>query len=184
MDRPDAPPQAEPSNPLDSDSESGSFLDQLISDWQRERPDVDTSHKGIIYAIYLLERNFRKQAERSLISIGLRFGDYTVLACLRRTGAPYRLQPGTLVELLELTSGAVSQTLQKLEDKKLVKRTRNTNDNRQVSVTLTAKGKSLVDQAFSDLTERENAIMKELSDADREELQDSLWNLIARFRIR
>lgn len=165
------------------DVENKTLLEQLISDWRRERPDVDTANKGIIYAIYLLERSFRKRTERILSPIGLKFGDYTVLACLRRAGSPYRLQPGTLAELLDLTSGGVSQTLQKLEDRKLVTRTRNPVDNRQISVALTKKGKALVDQAFSHLTDQENAIMYDLSDEDREQLQSNLGNLIARFKV-
>ncbi len=177
------PAQKAGSEPRANEGDENSQLADLIAAWQRERPDADTSAKGIVYAIYLLERGIRRQTERNLRAFGLRYGEYQVLSSLRRQGAPFEMSPGMLTELLELTSGAISQTLQKLETRSLVSRRRSPADNRQVTVTLTEEGKRLVDAAFDRNTAYENALLRDMSQADREWLQSGLEQLLSRFRV-
>jgi len=179
-----AEPSGSPSGkPAETENAEGSQLSDLIAAWQRERPDADTSAKGIVYAIYLLERGIRRQTERNLRAFDLRYGEYQVLSCLRRQGAPYAMTPGVLADLLELTSGAISQTLQKLETRALIQRRRNDADNRQVTVTLTDQGRALVDDAFDRNTAYENALLRGLTTAERDVLLNGLEQLLTRFRI-
>lgn len=155
-----------------------SAIDKMLSDWKRERPDADTSSKPIIYGVFTLERAFRKQASAILRDYELGFGEYSVLILLRRSGPPYSLNPSEIAETLDLTSGAVSQTLKKLEKSDFVVRKTQARDRRQINVTLTSKGKKLVDKAFSAVTENENTIIKNLSNTQRQELNTLLIELM------
>lgn len=165
------------------ESNSISFLEELTEAWRRERPDVDTSGKGLIYAIYILERGMRRQTERQLRQFDIRYGEYMVLTCLRRAGHPFELSPSTLVETLELTSGAISQTLQKLEDRRFINRRRSRADSRQVTVKLTKMGRTLVDSAFEDVTAQENTLLAEVPESQQKELLNGLTTLMVNLRL-
>lgn len=156
------------------------MIEAFVENWAKERPDVDTSAKGVVYAIHFAQKALLQNAEKALREFGIRFGEYQLLACMRRDGAPYSKTPGDLSRLLGLTSGGVSQILRKLDDKGLVTRDPLESDQRQVIVTLTSKGLALVEQAFEKITERENVAMSSVSEEQKQQLRESLEILLSR----
>ena len=101
--------------------------------------------------------------------------------CCGAPGSPYRRTAGDLTRASLITSGGVSQRLDKLERAGLVTRHIHPEDRRRIDVELTAEGVQLVDSVLADLMEHESALLDELSDADKEHLRRTLKRLLARF---
>jgi len=162
-------------------SELTGFLDRLIEDWSRERPDLDIDHKQLVYAIFILRSLFSREADETLTEWSLNFTSYGVLATLRRIGKPYRMTPGELSRVLGLTTGGTSNILRRLEDLGLVSRHRDDGDRRSVMVELTALGKKTVDAAATTVTRNEAARLGVLNARDRAMLYRLLRRVIATF---
>jgi DNA-binding MarR family transcriptional regulator len=73
-----------------------------------------------------------------------------------------------------VTSGAITQRLDRLEEKGLITRERSEADGRAVVVTLTDAGRAALDAALPDHLETERALLAGLSDDDRVQLADLL----------
>jgi DNA-binding MarR family transcriptional regulator len=101
-----------------------------------------------------------------------------VLAALRRAGEPYQLTPTALMRTALVTSGAITQRLDRLEEKGLITRERSADDGRAVVVTLTAAGKAALDAALPDHLETERQLLDGLPETDREQLAALLRRLL------
>lgn len=154
-------------------------LREFVEAWQRIEPAIDTSAKGLVYVVYLLEREFRRQSVRSLRHLKLQHGEYQVLTLLLHNVDSGFMSPGDLVAALELTSGAISQILRKLETAGLVTRVRYPSDGRRVIVKLTAKGERLARKAFTSVTENENRLLAGY-DRDHQKTLEALLNGLTR----
>ncbi len=104
-----------------------------------------------------------------------------MLAALRRAGAPYELSPGQLVTQTLVTSGTMTNRVDRLATRGLVERLPDPRDRRGVIVRLTAAGRSAVDDAFAGLLVREHVLLAGLDDAQRAALSDLLQRLVAPF---
>ena len=91
-------------------------------------------------------------------------------AALRRAGAPYQLTPTALMRTALVTSGAITQRLDRLEEKGLITRERSEADGRAVVVTLTEAGRVALDTALPDHLATEREMLSGLSAADRDQL--------------
>src|SRR4051794_24381929 len=109
---------------------------------------------------------------------GLDAPSFDVLAALRRAGKPYQLTPTALMRTALVTSGAITQRLDRLEGRGLITRERSDADGRAVVVTLTDAGRAALDQALPDHLETERGLLDGLSPADREQLADLLRRLL------
>ena len=98
---------------------------------------------------------------------GLDAPSFDVLAALRRAGEPYQLTPTELMRTALVTSGAITQRLDRLEDRGLITRERSEADGRAVVVTLTPAGRSALDAALPDHLETERQLLEGLPSADR-----------------
>src|SRR5580700_7813777 len=111
-------------------------IDRIVQQWNRERPDLDVSVTHVLQRItrlYLLQSaSFAEVFNR----YGLTFGEYEVLAALVRSGPPHRLKPGDLVGALVLSSGAVTNRIDRVEDAGLVERIPDPDDRRGTLVVL------------------------------------------------
>lgn len=123
------------------------IVDQAIEEWQREQPDLDASPLGVVSRILVLAQQMEKTANRALERHGIELWQFDVLAALRRAGAPYRLSPTQLSDSVILTSGAMTNRLDRLESDGLVVRLRDPDDRRGVLIQLTPRGRKLVDEA-------------------------------------
>lgn len=124
------------------------LLDELIDDWQRERPDLAVDAMGVVGRIIHLGAVLELQANTALKPFNIRYTDFDLLATLRRSGSPYKLTPTALRRLILISSGAMTACLDRLEKAGYLTREPDPSDRRGTKVRLTAKGKALVDKAI------------------------------------
>lgn len=116
-------------------------VDQAMEDWGRERPDLDSTAMEISERIRRLASRIEVRAGKALSPHGVGSPGYSVLAALRRAGDAYELTPTELSRFVLLTSGAMTNRIDRLEQAGLVERVRSpTGDRRSVRIRLTAKG--------------------------------------------
>ncbi len=158
-------------------------VDHILEQWNRERPDLDFEAMGVIARISRLARFF----ERSIAGVLQRFAinepGFAVLAALRRAGSPYQLSPTVLYNSLLVSSGAMTNRLDRLADAGLIERLPDPGDRRGLLVGLTAKGARVIDAAVAAHTENERRLLSLLSDRDREECAGLLRKLSLQFEI-
>jgi len=154
-------------------------VDRLIAAWKRERPDVDLSPLAILSRITRISRHLdlaRRDAFAELDTWG-----FDVLAALRRAGAPHTLSPSQLMQETMVTSGTMTNRLDRLEELKLITRQPDPNDGRGSIVALTALGMKTVDEALDQLIKNERAFLTDLNKSEQAELADLLSRLAANF---
>lgn len=156
-------------------------IDRVEAAWRRERPDIDVSSIGIISRLWRVSRHLEKERKDRLAELGTDRVTLDVLAMLRRSGAPYRRTAGELTHSSLITSGGVSQRLDKLERAGLVTRHIHPNDRRRIDVQLTDEGVRLVDEVLAELMEHETKLLAVLSDTNKEDLRRALKVLLAAF---
>jgi len=110
---------------------------------------------------------------------GLQHGEFDVLATLRRSGAPFSLTPTALYETTMVTSGAMTNRLDRLEKAGLIRRVPHPSDRRGLMVQLTEEGRELIDRAVEAHVENEHRILSSLDTEERERLAALLEKLIA-----
>jgi DNA-binding MarR family transcriptional regulator len=151
----------------------------ILEQWARERPDLDCSPMGVIGRISQLQREVHLAQRATFARHGLDAPSFDVLAALRRAGPPYQLTPTALMRTALVTSGAITQRLDRLEERGLITRTRSASDGRGVVVTLTDAGRAALDAALPDHLETERRLLSGLSTAE----QDQLAALLRRFLV-
>jgi len=152
-------------------------VDRLIAAWKRERPDLDLAPLSVLSRITRIARHLdiaRRDAFGDLENWG-----FDVLAALRRAGAPHQLSPGQLMQETMVTSGTMTNRLDRLEELQLITREPDPNDGRGSLVTLTRSGMRAVDAAMEDLLENERKLLKDISAKERDQLADLLSTLVA-----
>lgn len=145
-------------------------VDDILEQWGRERPDLDVSGMGIIGRISRLERAIRPRLNAVFAEHGLESWEFDVIATLRRSGEPHRLTIGQLLDSMMITSGTMTNRIDRIEARGLVERSPDPDDGRVVLVTLTPKGRQVVDAAVADHAANEARIVGVLSTRDRENL--------------
>jgi len=158
-------------------------VDRLVEAWQRERPDLDTSPLAVLSRVSRLARHLDRARRQAFTEHDLETWEFDVLAALRRAGAPYELSPGALLTLTLVASGTMTNRIDRLAGRGLVRRRPDPADRRGVLVTLTDDGRTRVDEALADLLGQEEAILDALSAADREQLADLLRIVTAPFEL-
>jgi DNA-binding MarR family transcriptional regulator len=156
-------------------------VDRLVAGWRRVRPDVDISPLEVLSRITRLARHLDRQRTVVFARHDLETWSFDVLSALRRTDAPHHLSPGQLLAQTLVTSGTMTNRLDHLEARGLVRRRTDPSDARSVRVQLTAAGARRVDGALVDLVARENAILGTLDDAERRTLAGLLCRVVAPF---
>lgn len=154
-------------------------VDRLVSAWQHERPDLDIEPLHILSRVTRLARHLDIARREAFAAHDLETGEFDVLAALRRSGNPYVLSPSVLLAQTLVTSGTMTNRIDRLETKGLVERLPDPNDGRGVLVKLTAAGKKAVDLALTDLLERERLLLDEVTAAQREVLVRVLREIVA-----
>lgn len=149
-------------------------VDEIVAQWGRERPDVDVSGMAVIGRLSRLEKVIRPRLNAVFAQHGLEWWEFDVLATLVRRGKPHQLTPGQLLESMMITSGAMTNRIDRLEGRGLVKRVKNPDDGRQVLVTLTKAGLRRADAALVDHAANERAIIAVLDPGQRQQLIDLL----------
>jgi DNA-binding MarR family transcriptional regulator len=143
------------------------WVDHVLADWARERPDLDTAPAAIVGRVGRLSAFLDAGLERTFRPFGLSRADFDTLATLRRSGAPYRLPQKTVMRELLRTSGTISFRIDRLERAGLVRREPDPADGRGVLVALTAEGLRLVETVAPVHLANEERLLRALAPAER-----------------
>ena len=154
---------------------------RIVAAWQRERADLDVSPLEILSRVTRLARHLDRARASAFAEHGLDVWEFDVLAALRRAGKPYELSPGSLVSQTMVTSGTMTNRVDRLTSRGLVERQPEPRDRRGVIVRLTGDGLLRVDDAFAGLLAREHALLDGVDAAQRAELATLLMRLVAPF---
>src|SRR5919107_937174 len=156
-------------------------VDELAEAWARERPDLDLRAVAVFSRISRLARRLDLARREAFAAHDIESWEFDVLAALRRAGAPYELSPGRLLRETLVTSGTMTNRVDRLAARGLVERLPDPHDRRGVLVRLTPEGKATVDHAFEQLLEAERTFLAGLPDRDRARLAGLLRTLLAPF---
>ena len=156
-------------------------VDVLVDAWRRERPDLDVAPLEVLSRVSRLARHLDLARREAFAAHDLEPWEFDVLAALRREGEPYTLSPGRLLQVTLVTSGTMTNRIDRLEAKGLVARVPDPHDGRSVQVVLTADGRARVDAGLTDLLAHEREILSALSAPDRDLLADLLRRLTLPF---
>ena len=162
-------------------SPSQDEVDRIVAAWQMERPDLDTSPMLVLSRVTRLARRLDLERRASFSDQALEPWEFDVLSSLRRAGAPYAQTPGALMNELLVSSGTMTNRIDRLERAGLVARSPAPGDRRAVLVTLTPSGKQRVDDALMSLLECERRILSTLDEDDTRMLGDLLRPLLLPF---
>ncbi|GAB2937952.1 MarR family transcriptional regulator TamR [Streptomyces heilongjiangensis] len=156
-------------------------VDRLVAAWRRERPDLDVEPLEVLSRVSRLARHLDRARRLAFAEHQLEPWEFDVLTALRRAGTPYQLSPGQLLTQTLVTSGTMTNRIDRLAKKGLVERLPDPSDRRGVLVRLTDEGRDRADQALAGLLDQERAILAELTRAQRGELAGLLRQLTAPF---
>jgi DNA-binding MarR family transcriptional regulator len=156
-------------------------VDTIVEAWRRERPDLDLAPMEVLSRISRLARHLDRLRANAFSAHHLESWEFDVLAALRRSGPPYRLSPGQLLRETLVTSGTMTNRVDRLVERGLVTRHDHPNDRRGVLVEMTDAGRDAVDAALAELIAAERQIMAALEVADHDQLTRSLRQLLARY---
>jgi DNA-binding MarR family transcriptional regulator len=156
-------------------------VDRIVEAWRRERPDLDVAPLEVLSRVSRLARHLDLARRTAFDRHDLELWEFDVLSALRRTGEPYQLSPGTLVQQTLVTSGTMTNRIDRLAARGLVERRPAPGDRRGVLVRLTPAGLERVDAAMADLLRTERDLLADLPEVDRSTLAGLLRVLVAPF---
>ena len=156
-------------------------VDEIVARWRSERPDLDVAPLHVLSRVSRLARHLDRARRAAFAAHGLEAWEFDVLSALRREGEPYQLSPGALLHATLVTSGTMTNRIDRLAAAGLVSRSRDPEDKRGVLVQLTEQGRQTVDAAMSDLLARERSILTGLTEGQQAQLAGLLRILLAPF---
>ena len=154
-------------------------VDDLVAAWQAQRPDLDVEPLQVLSRVSRLARHLDRARRAAFAAHGLETWEFDVLSALRRQGRPYQLSPGALLRITLVTSGTMTNRIDRLEQAGLVARRPDPQDKRGVLVRLTAQGTERVDAALADLLTSERAFLHPIPADSRRALAGLLRDLLA-----
>ena len=152
-------------------------VDAILKQWRQVRPDVDVSPIAVIGHISRLSRLVDRKLNENFARFDIEDWGYDMLATLRRHGEPYELSAGELTRQTMVTTGAITNRIDRLEKRQLVVRVSST-DRRKVIVRLTPTGLKLVDSIVASHMETEHAILAALSTRQQQNLANVLRSVL------
>jgi DNA-binding MarR family transcriptional regulator len=141
-------------------------IDELVEQWRAERPDLDLEAMATVARLLHVAARLRGELDALAGEYGVLVAEADILFALRRAGPPYRLLPSELSEALLVSSGTLTNRLDRLEDKGLVERSPNPDDRRSVAVGLTDRGRELTEDAVTKHVANERRMLAGLSERE------------------
>ncbi len=149
-------------------------IDELLQAWTTARPDLDSGVLGLVGRVIVLAEHLERSVESALAPHGLALGQFDILATLRRQGPRGALAPSQLLRSVMLSSGGMTNRLDKLEAAGWIVRRQDPKDRRGVVVALTAKGCKLIDAATATRFAEAEASQPKMSAKEKDVLADLL----------
>ena len=162
----------------------GDEVDRIVAAWRREVPGVDVEPLEVLSRVSRLAHHLDRHRAAAFARHGVEPWEFDVLAALRRSGAPYELSAGRLTAETLVTSGTMTNRVDRLAARGFVERRPDPDDGRGVLVGLTGAGREVVEAALAALVERERTLLADLSAADQAALAALLRRLVAPFDTR
>jgi DNA-binding MarR family transcriptional regulator len=156
-------------------------VDDIVAQWHAERPDLDVAPLYVLSRVSRLARHLDRARRAAFAAHGLEAWEFDVLSALRRQGTPYQLSPGALLRATLVTSGTMTNRIDRLTARGLVRRHPDPQDKRGVLVELTPAGLRSVDAAMADLLTRERGLLAALPAGQQQDLAGLLRVLLAPF---
>ncbi|AVG14931.1 MarR family transcriptional regulator [Chromobacterium vaccinii] len=153
-------------------------IDRIVALWNEVRPDLDTSATQVIGRIVRMEYFITRRVLQDLARHNLNVGEFDVLAALRRGGEPYQLSPNQLQGMVLISSGALTNRINRLEEAALVSRSPDPDDRRGVIVTLTPKGLQVIEDAAVHHLAAEAELIEMLDADERQTLSRLLKKML------
>jgi DNA-binding MarR family transcriptional regulator len=145
-------------------------VDRIVDAWERERPDLDFAPLQVLSRVGRLARHLDRARRTAFAASGLESWEFDVLSALRREGEPYQLSPKLLLQQTLVSSGTMTNRIDRLVERGLVTRHADPHDRRGVLVSMTAEGRARADTAITQLLESERDLLAALPAADRDRL--------------
>ena len=152
-------------------------VDRIVDSWLRERPDLDFSPLQVLSRVGRLAKHLDRARRAAFGRSELESWEFDVLSALRRAGDPYQLSPKSLLQQTLVSSGTMTNRIDRLVERGLVERRTDPNDGRGILVVMTPRGQERVDRAISELLVGEAELLVALSPADQERLAGLLRKL-------
>jgi DNA-binding MarR family transcriptional regulator len=152
-------------------------VDRIVEAWGRERPDLDFAPLQVLSRVGRLAKHLDRARRAAFTASGLDSWEFDVLSALRRAGTPYQLSPKTLLQQTLVSSGTMTNRIDRLVERGLVERRGDPNDGRGILVTMTPTGAARVDAAISQLLAAEAVLLGNLSATDQEHIAALLRKL-------
>jgi DNA-binding MarR family transcriptional regulator len=147
------------------DSARPDSVDHILAEWATVRPDLDPLPIAIFARLLRVSGELGQSARSWLAEEGLTWEAFSLIVTLRRQGPPFAMRPGRILEESLLTSGAVTNRIDRVEKMGLVERCADPDDRRAVIVRLTSAGLARADAAIVRHT-KELAVLLAPVDAD------------------
>ena len=154
-------------------------VDQIVDAWRRERSDLDFEPLQVLSRVTRLARLMDQARGRAFTEHHLEVWEFDVLSALRRVGEPYELSPGALVQQTLVTSGTMTNRVDRLEQRGYVRRRPSPTDRRGILVQLTPAGLATVDGAMAALLTQERSLLSLLPAKDRNTVASALRTLLS-----
>ena len=152
-------------------------VDRIVDAWERERPDLDFAPLQVLSRVGRLARHLERARRTAFTASDLESWEFDVLSALRRAGEPYKLSPKALLQQTLVSSGTMTNRIDRLVERMLVTRETDPNDGRGILVVMTEDGRDRVDSAIRLLLEGESELLDGLSAVERERLSALLRKL-------
>jgi len=152
-------------------------VDRIVAAWERERPELDFTPLQVLSRVKRLAQQLERARKAAFATAGLESWEFDVLAPLRRAGPPYQLSPKALLAMTLVSSGTMSNRIDRLVDRSLVERRIDPSDGRGVLVAMTDEGRARVDAAIERLLVAETDLLEGLSRGDQERVAALLRKL-------
>lgn len=153
-------------------------VERVLQQWSDERPDLRASPMGVVGRIQRASRLIERELSENFARHGLEHWEFDVLATLRRSGPPYRLTAGALTASSMVTSGAITNRVDRLVTRGLVTRGTDPDNRRCVLITLTGDGWKLIEDVLSPHVEHEESLLARLSAKEQQQLATLLRTLL------
>jgi DNA-binding MarR family transcriptional regulator len=160
---------------------NGDVIDRIIADWRAARPELDPSPLALVGRVIVLAQHLEKSVGAALKKHDITLGEFDILGTLRRHGPKGGLTPGQLLRNVMLSSGGMTNRLDRLEAAGLIARREDPSDRRGVVVELTAKGRKVIDAATATRLAEAAESLPKLSRAEQQQLADLLRRWLIRY---